>query len=920
MVVAQQTFDHQLMQQSNISPEANSLHASDLQSLQQQMQNTNSVQMSNQVSMSHSLPSLHNHAIPPPDLIPDSHLSIPQDASNTANMMQSLPHPFVPDSLVTPLYGTGSGNGTININNEMVSQPTTMNYTTGAGDGSMNMSNATQSTSLNYTTGAGNNAMSMTDMVSQPGALNYPSGSGDGSMNMTEMVSQPTTLNYPMQIGQPATQTSNVYSTVPSYMEMSTQQMVYDNSQQNMMTHVQNGVMNNNNYGVMQQNGLLTPTQQNVGMMNHSMYGQVGQGHEGHTMMMDQSQMQQQNIMHNGYMPQLQEHMLQPAQDTTHMTQLGDHMTQSHDNHMIQFTQNTNPNGSVNSLQGQVSTTQTTDADFSATTTTTVIIHDEDMDTETSPVDESSRRNVGIQCEVGPETIRVLQEEKAALEQEQQQEQLQQQQFPQRNENGVCFVQQGSVDGNYAAEGDTNTDRLVLKYPCESENCNKAYIHRKDLIRHMKNRHGISPKKLETIAMETREKPFICPVGTCRRSYFHLKDLRRHQRLCHNVNPESAMQSSGNGSGNEDNKTQLRYPCDFPGCLRSYVHKKDLIRHKRLYHKDPSQKPSIPLPIRYTELELKRIRQEVKQEIDKTVEKIRLDSTGSTVTSSGDEPPNSATSLEPDMDLSTAGVLASTMIDQPPTSLSLNIVDSMQLALLIGTPTTTTTATSASHLNSNQVQLSDILAAASAPTTPNIKPLMTDVSLAQIINNAVQSGVVLTSTPPPLLQSDQTGAEKSQLKEETTTISSEAAAIIRSLDQSQELNVQVQGEEKAQQPENILANLSAVVFPSNGESLFNVGSLLNGSTSTVSLTPSVSTPSSLSSSMVQPSIPSEQLDRELETKPKVSQETDSQYDPTTVLVSKSNDMESLDNAANSLRKFFAANSSQEVGEVSQSSY
>ena len=178
----------------------------------------------------------------------------------------------------------------------------------------------------------------------------------------------------------------------------------------------------------------------------------------------------------------------------------------------------------------------------------------------------------------------------------------------------------------------SSEERLVQKFPCKANNCNKAYIHRKDVIRHMRIRHGITPNKLEAVAVETPEKPHICGIGCCRRSYFHMKDLRRHQRLCHRVsiNPMNSPNEVTADTSDLD-KTQMRYPCDFKGCLRSYVHKKDLVRHKRLYHKDSSSKPTIPLPIRFTDVELKEIRQKVKQEIDTKEQKMRLDSTGSNV-------------------------------------------------------------------------------------------------------------------------------------------------------------------------------------------------------------------------------------------------------------------------------------------------
>lgn len=180
------------------------------------------------------------------------------------------------------------------------------------------------------------------------------------------------------------------------------------------------------------------------------------------------------------------------------------------------------------------------------------------------------------------------------------------------------------------------------------ENCKKAYIHRKDVIRHMRIRHGITPQKIEAIVVETPEKPHVCGIGCCKRSYFHMKDLRRHQRLCHKINLNAANVTSEDVCPSPcDLQSQMRYPCDFIGCLRSYVHKKDLVRHKRLYHKDSSSKPSIPTPIRFTDVELKQIRQKVKQEIDTKEQKMRLDSTGSNI--------STCTSMEDDCSVDTSG-------------------------------------------------------------------------------------------------------------------------------------------------------------------------------------------------------------------------------------------------------------------------
>lgn len=240
-----------------------------------------------------------------------------------------------------------------------------------------------------------------------------------------------------------------------------------------------------------------------------------------------------------------------------------------------------------------------------------------------------TKTSIGIQCEVGPETLQALLEEESLKDDQVDIETCEFCNVLFLASMSALYFHAGLSEGTSDSQSD---ERLVQKFPCKVENCNKAYIHRKDVIRHMRIRHGITPQKLEAIVVETPEKPHVCDVSSCKRSYFHLKDLKRHQRLCHQVQ----LSSCNNTTHTDDNSTpftdntQMRYPCDFSGCLRSYIHKKDLVRHKRLYHKDVSSKPSIPVPVKYTDSDLKRIRQRVKQEIDTKEHKMRLDSTSST--------------------------------------------------------------------------------------------------------------------------------------------------------------------------------------------------------------------------------------------------------------------------------------------------
>ena len=123
---------------------------------------------------------------------------------------------------------------------------------------------------------------------------------------------------------------------------------------------------------------------------------------------------------------------------------------------------------------------------------------------------------------------------------------------------------------------------ICLKYPCESVGCTRAYLHKKDLIRHMRMMHNTAPQKMEATMVNVPPRPNICGVSGCMKSYIHYKDLVRHQKQVHYV----ALANLAN--------IQKRYPCDYSNCSKSYIHKKDLIRHKRLFHNDTSMHPTVP--------------------------------------------------------------------------------------------------------------------------------------------------------------------------------------------------------------------------------------------------------------------------------------------------------------------------------------
>lgn len=630
-------------------------------------------------------------------------------------------------------------------------------------------------------------------------------------------------------IAQTVAQNTNVYASVASYdtMGMQSQDAVgmanYSNTQQTMMVQTQTDMVGG--YGVMHDGLVQTQQDIGVGVMDPSLYGSTGGGGNGGNngggivgagsataaqgMIVDTHQQRQQQMQQqaeNFISQQIKKLQSQLQSHDSLMTQMQDRVTgqqqpsqpKQQDATSNAMQQQQQQQYSTSSAQGEADESNEA-SDGKRKFVKVVIVHEHDPTVERFPVVQKSKKTtieIGIQCELGPETIKsLIEEEKAMALKETQNDTLE------------------DDDDGCNTDEENPGDRVVQKYPCEYDNCEKAYIHRKDLIRHMKIRHGQSPLKLEPVTVETREKPYLCPVGHCGRSYYHLKDLRRHQRLCHKVNLETRTTSvlKNNVQVDEDCKTQLRYPCDFPGCLRSYVHKKDLVRHKRLYHKDTASKPTIPIPVRYTDSELKRIKQEVKNEIDKSIEKIRLDSTGSNASnataSGGDDTANSSLVVEPEAELST---LTRTTDD---TCSSTNLPTSEQSAVNVTLPLSTsgTGAQFVLYIDPNAPSSSATLVPATSTSTsqassavftgssPCVLPTSDALSM-QNLSKAILSSMT-ASLPQGQAQLDSTA---SLLKMATgehidhSLISSEVASILGALEQAHFR--QQQQQQQTQQP------------------------------------------------------------------------------------------------------------------------
>ena len=145
-----------------------------------------------------------------------------------------------------------------------------------------------------------------------------------------------------------------------------------------------------------------------------------------------------------------------------------------------------------------------------------------------------------------------------------------------------------NIDGSDAIDAtQLPTNDAVKKYVCEHKGCAKTYRYKKDVIRHMKMKHGSQPTRYEQKEVsELLLRKHGC--AQCDKMYAHRKDLLRHQRDVHS--PEAVARREASKSN------QKKYPCEQPNCNKFYVHKKDLIRHRRNDHNDFTDTKDMHIP------------------------------------------------------------------------------------------------------------------------------------------------------------------------------------------------------------------------------------------------------------------------------------------------------------------------------------
>lgn len=155
------------------------------------------------------------------------------------------------------------------------------------------------------------------------------------------------------------------------------------------------------------------------------------------------------------------------------------------------------------------------------------------------------------------------------------------------NDSGSQSVNGSITEDHNAMNSSGSGSGPVKKYVCEHEGCTKSYRYKKDVIRHMKMKHGSQPTRYEQKEVaEVLLRKHGC--SQCDKMYAHRKDLLRHERDVHSPDAIARREAS---KGN-----LKKYPCEQPNCNKFYVHKKDLIRHRRNDHNDFTDTKDMHIP------------------------------------------------------------------------------------------------------------------------------------------------------------------------------------------------------------------------------------------------------------------------------------------------------------------------------------
>nr|CAG8540564.1 1183_t:CDS:2 [Entrophospora candida] len=147
-----------------------------------------------------------------------------------------------------------------------------------------------------------------------------------------------------------------------------------------------------------------------------------------------------------------------------------------------------------------------------------------------------------------------------------------------------------------------NNNEADMKFPCQHFGCNRRFRKESSLKRHQTVTHrGIiihDGGKMEVVTKElainehSEDMKFPCEHSGCNRCFRKLSSLKRHQTVTHkgliisrNVDGvmEEVVKELTTSEVNEHEN--MKFPCNYPGCTRSFKKESSLKRHQTVRHK-----------------------------------------------------------------------------------------------------------------------------------------------------------------------------------------------------------------------------------------------------------------------------------------------------------------------------------------------
>ncbi|CAH1762532.1 6800_t:CDS:2 [Entrophospora sp. SA101] len=164
------------------------------------------------------------------------------------------------------------------------------------------------------------------------------------------------------------------------------------------------------------------------------------------------------------------------------------------------------------------------------------------------------------------------------------------------------ILENGEGMGEVSNVMNVNDNEADMKFPCQHFGCNRRFRKESSLKRHQTVTHrGIiihDGGKMEVVTKEltinehSEDMKFPCEHSGCNRCFRKLSSLKRHQTVTHkgliiSRNVDGVMEEVVKElTTNEVNEHEnMKFPCNYPGCTRSFKKDSSLKRHQTVRHK-----------------------------------------------------------------------------------------------------------------------------------------------------------------------------------------------------------------------------------------------------------------------------------------------------------------------------------------------